>query len=226
MKNPIVISVGGSLIFPEQIDTNFLKQFKRLIIGQIKLGQRFVLVTGGGKICRDYNHALNAISRPKPADLDWLGINATWLNAKLVQLMFGKLAHKEVVNDPTKKLNFKEPILVAGGWKPGRSSDGAMVKYAQVYGAKTIINLSNVDFVYTKDPRKFKDAKKLTNITWKELLKTTGKKWDPGTNVPFDPTAAQFAKQHKLKVVIANGHNFSNIKKILNQQEFVGTSIV
>jgi uridylate kinase len=93
-----------------------------------------------------------------------------------------------------KKIAFKQKVLVGGGWKPGRSSDGAMIKYANTYGAATAINLSNIDYVYDKDPRKFKDAKPIRQISWKDYLKIVGSRWDPGKNFPFDPIAAKEAQ--------------------------------
>ncbi len=124
-----------------------------------------------------------------------------------------------------KKINFKEKILVAGGYKPGRSSDGAMIQIAKTYGAKTVINLSNIDYVYTKDPRKFKNAKPIKQATWDGFLNIIGRKWKPGANLPFDPTAAKQAKKQGQTVVIASGKNLKNLANILENKKFVGTVI-
>ena len=55
---------------------------------------------------------------------------------------------------------------------------------------KTIINMSNIDYVYDKDPKKNKDAKKIKNIFWRRYRKISGNKWEAGLNKPFDPIAA------------------------------------
>ncbi len=159
--------------------------------------------------------------------MSWIGweFSSTRLNAQLVRLMFGKLAHGGIVEDPNIKLSFKEKILVAGGWMPGRSTDDDAVRLAKIYGAGTVINLSNIDYVYTKDPRKFKDAKLIKDISWKDFRKIVGNKWDPGKNLPFDPTAAKLAEQLKLKVIIANGKNLGNLKNILEGKNFKGTTV-
>ncbi len=225
MKNLFVISLGGSLIVPDEVDIKFLKSFKSLIERHAKRGNRFILITGGGKTCRKYQAALSQISKPDNTALDWLGIQSTWLNAKLIQLMFGKLANPNVISDPNKKLNFKEKILVAGGWMPGRSTDDDAVRLALAYGGKTIINLSNIPFLYSKDPKKFQDAKKIKNISWPGLLKITGSQWNPGANLPFDPTAAKTAKASGLRAIIAAGKNLKNLEKILLGKEFEGTVI-
>lgn len=220
-----VISLGGSLINPGEIDAAFLKSFKALIDSYVKKRCRFILITGGGRPARAYQSALTGTTKPSKDDLDWMGIFATRLNAQLVRLMFGKLAHKSIIEDPNITVNFKEKILVAGGWMPGRSTDDDAVRLAKVYGAQTIINLSNIDYVYTKDPRKFKDAQKIESISWKDLQKIIGTKWTPGANTPFDPIAAKFANQHKLSVVIANGKNLQNLKNILDGKKIQGTVV-
>lgn len=225
MKKLCIISLGGSLVIPDQIDLKFLAGFKKLILARIEKGEKFVIITGGGSLCRKYNSALNTLADPSAEDLDWMGINITWTNAKLVQLMFGALAHPKIATDPIRQGAFKEKILVGGGWKPGRSSDGATVKYAQRFGAGKVINLSNTDYVYDKDPKKFKDAKKLENISWKEFLKIIGNKWNPGANLPFDPTAAKLAQRIGIKVVITKGTDLSNLKKILGDEKAKGTII-
>jgi hypothetical protein len=68
-----------------------------------------------------------------------------------------------------------------------------------------MINLSNIDKVYTKDPKKFEDAMPIDNISWSDFRKIVGDKWDPGMNAPFDPIAAQKAEELGIKVAILNG---------------------
>ncbi|MDE2312365.1 MAG: UMP kinase [Patescibacteria group bacterium] len=226
-KQTFVISLGGSLIAPDEVDINFLKKFRRLITRQTRAGRRFIISPGGGKTCRRYQQALNAIIQAKADDLDWIGLSTNKFHAKFLQLMFKTLAGPVMAENPNKKLPFTQKVLIgAGGWKPGRSSDDFSVRLAKIYGAKTVINLSNIDYVYTKDPRKFHDAKKISSISWPDFLKLIGRKWDPGKNVPFDPTAAQFAMAHGIKVVIANGKNLANLSHILAGKNFKGTTIL
>ena len=78
---------------------------------------------------------------------------------------------------------------------------------------------------FDKDPGKFSDAKPLKKITWEAMKKLVGDKWIPGHNSPFDPIATELAKSLKLTIVIANGNNMENIKKIINGEEFKGTVI-
>jgi uridylate kinase len=225
MSKLFVLSLGGSIIIPDDIDTKFLKQFRAAILKQIKKGNRFVIVTGGGKVCRRYQEALLAVSKSSAEDLDWMGIETTYINARLIQLMFGKLAHPDIVKNPTVKTSFKEKILVAGGWKPGWSTDYVAMRLSELYGSSTLINLSNIDYVYDKDPRKFKQAKKIESISWKEFRRMFSSKWNPGANVPFDPVAAKLAEKKGKKVIIANGKDIENLESILSGKRFKGTKI-
>ncbi len=225
MKKQFVISLGGSLVVPDGIDAAFLKKFGALIKKFIAKGDSFILIVGGGKTCRQYQQGLSKAKKPTTYELDQLGIASTWLNAELVRLFFGKDAHPEIIRDPNTKIHLTKKLLVAGGWKPGRSTDDIAVLFAQKYGSQTVINLSNIDYLYDKDPRKFLDAKKIETITWKELKKIIGSTRVPGGNYPFDPVAITRAKALKLTAVIANGKNLHNLEQILLGKKAQGTII-
>lgn len=225
-KPLIVVSLGGSLIVPDGgVDVDFLKKFRDLVLGEIKNGSRFIIVTGGGRTARRYIDAARKLGFLHAEDLDWLGIHGTRLNAHLIRAMFRKYANPKVVKDPLKKLFWKDPILVAGGWKPGRSSDYVATLLAKLYGAKLVLNLSNIVYLYTRDPRVFKMVKPICEITWEAFRKMVGGKWDPGANLPFDPIAARLAQKEKMKVILVDGRNIENLRLLLNGRGFEGTII-
>jgi uridylate kinase len=221
----IVISVGGSLICPDDIDIIFLKNFYKIITKQLKQNKKFILITGGGKIARNYQKAVQKITKVSNKELDWLGIQATKINAQLLLTIFKIFAHKKIITNPKEKINFKEKILIASGWKPGFSTDYDAVLLAKTYGSDTIINLTNIDYVYDKDPNKFKDAKPFKEISWKDYLKLIDQKWTPGMSAPFDPVASKLAQKFKFKVVILNGKKLKNLKNYLENRKFKGTII-
>ena len=221
----ITISLGGSLIVPEEIDSTWIKEFKSFIEKYIKKGYRFILISGGGKTARKYQNAAREIAGLTGDDLDWLGIHATRINAHLIRTIFRKLAHPEVIKNPHDKIKFKEKILVAAGWKPGFSTDFDAVLLAEKFNVKKIINLSNIDYVYDKDPKKHSDAKIIKDISWKDFRKIVGNKWDPGLNAPFDPIASKRAQELGIEVAIMNGKNINNIEDYLDNKKFIGTII-
>lgn len=227
LENTIVISVGGSLIVPNEIDYLFLKEFKNLIINYLKKGKRFVIICGGGKTARKYQEAAKKIVNLNKEDVDWLGIHGTRINAHLLRTIFREFAYPKIIKNPNEKikLNKKEKIVVAAGWKPGFSTDYDAVLLAKNFKVRKLVNLTNVDYVYDKNPKKFKDAKPLKQISWNFFRKLLPKKWDPGLNVPFDPIAAKEAQKLGLEVVIMNGKNLKNFDSHLKNKEFIGTVI-
>lgn len=223
----VIFSVGGSLIISNGgIDTNFLQKFNQLIRNYVKKGRRFFLVAGGGILARYYRDAAKKVVNISNEDLDWLAIHATRLNAHLLRTIFQDIAHPRIIENYNKKLiNWKEPVVIGAGWKPGWSTDYDTVVLAQDYGAQMIINLSNINWVYDKDPKKFKDAKLIKRMTWEELEKLVGNKWTPGLNTPFDPIATKLAKRLNLTVIITNGKDLANLENILDDKSFKGTVI-
>ncbi len=226
IRRTIIISLGGSIIIPAKVDTAFLKKFRTVITEFAKKGFRFILVAGGGSVCREYQKAAKQIVPAMSADdLDWIGIASTKMNAELVRTLFGKLAYYEVLHNPTKRVVTDKKILVGAGWKPGSSSDKDAIMLAQAYGADLVINLSNIRYVYTADPRKDKDAKPIARISWNDFLKLAGSKHVPGRHIPFDPEASKLAKQLGVKVVVCLGTDLVNVRKILSGAKFQGTLI-
>lgn len=226
VSKPIVISVGGSLIVPEKVDVDFLKNFKKLIDSEIKKGKRFIIICGGGKTARNYQQAGGLVTKLRKDEVDWLGIHSTRLNAQLLKTVLLPHTEEFIVNHPIDdKITFNKPILVAAGWKPGRSTDYIAVLLAKRFKAEKLLNLSNIDYVYNKDPRKYPDARQVEKITWKEFRKIIPKKWDPGLSSPFDPIASKEAERLGIEVAVVNGSNVTAIKDAINNKEFKGTLI-
>ncbi len=220
-----IISVGGSMIVPDEIDLKFLKAFKQIIESRVKLSEKFLLITGGGQTARQYIQAAKTLGELNPDDLDWLGIHATRLNGHLMRTIFRRHAHSRIITNPHRTESSKESIMIAAGYRPGWSTDYDAVLLAQKYGATIVINLSNIDYVYDKDPRKFKNAKPYKNVSWKEFRKLVGDKWDPGLSLPFDPVASKLAEKLNMQVIVMNGHKLANLKNFLAGKPFKGTVI-
>ena len=92
-------------------------------------------------------------------------------------------------------------------------------------GIKTIINLTNIDYVYDKNPLKYPSAKAFKEIDWKNFRKIVGNKWSPGLSMPFDPRASREAEVLQIKVIIMNGKRLDNLENFLQDKPFKGTAI-
>ena len=219
-----IISLGGSTIVPDNIDVNFLSEFRKLIISHARKGKKFIIIAGGGRTARNYMDAAGKIVSVSPEDKDWLGIHSTRLNAHLLRIIFKEYSNAKLVKNPNKMVKFRKSIIIAAGYKPGCSTDYDSVLLAKNLGVKSIINISNISYVYTRDPNKFSDAKPIREISWKDFRKIVGKKWDPGLNVPFDPVASRACEVLKMKVFIV-GKNLKNLNCLLLHKSFEGTLI-
>lgn len=226
MRKTIVMSLGGSLIAPDGIDAYFLKNFKKIILDYVNKGNRVILICGGGNIARIYQGTAKKIfSGITSRDLDWIGIAATKINAELISGIFGSSAMEGILQNPEKEIKTSKKIIVGAGWMPGSSSDKDAVLAAKTYGADTVVNLSNISYVYDRDPKKYKDAKAQKKITWSDFQKIVGSKWIPGANLPFDPVATKLAKKFRMELIVIKGSDLQNLRNFLNGKEFVGSII-
>ena len=169
----IVISIGGSVIAPGKIDYEFLLKLKHTIT-KLSRRNKIVICTGGGKVARDYIFALKQAKFSKIRQ-DLIGIEATRLNAKLVSIF---LDANKIIPDSLEevvRLVRKHKIVVCGGLKPGRTSDGTTAEIAARLNAHFLVNVTNVKGLYDKDPQKFKNAKFIPEISHEEFAKILAK---------------------------------------------------
>jgi len=227
MNNYKILSVGGSIIIPKSgFDIKFLKKFRKLILDRVKKGEKFILVIGGGATCRAYQQAAEKVAGLKNFDLELLGIQSTIFNAHFVKFLFKGFVHEEIIVNPTKKIKTSKPIIIGAGWKPGFSTDCDAVLLAKQFGAKELLNLSNIEYVYDKDPGKFKNAKMIEKIDWQTYRREiVNYNWQAGKNAPFDPVASKEAQKLGLKVGILRGTDLREVNKALSGKKFRGTTI-
>ncbi len=224
-KKTYIISLGGSLIVPDEVDYEFIKKFRKLIFRKVKKGNKFIIMCGGGELNRKYNDAAKKVRKLKNSELDWIGIYATRYNAQLMRILFDDLVCKETITNPHRKIVTNKPIIIGSGYKPGWSTDYDTVYVAKTYGIGNLVNLSNIDYVYDNDPKKYKNAKPIENISWKDFRKIVGNKWKPRMNSPFDPIASREAEKLGIEVAILNGKKLKNFENYLDGKIFAGTVI-
>lgn len=228
MTETIIMSVGGSLIVPNDIDTAFLSDLHSFITKQTTAhGRRFIIIAGGGRTARNYQDAARTVTELADDDLDWMGIHATRLNGHLLRTIFRDIAYRVMVTNPDDVLDAPQdaPLIIAAGYRPGASTDLRAVQIAKRVGANKVINLSNTDYIYTDNPKTNPKAEKLEDLTWEEFLKLIPEDWDPGLSSPFDPVAARQAMALGLEVASINGADLSQLANYLNRRPFVGSKI-
>ena len=213
---------------PGEVDVDFVERFRQSIINEVGKGQKFLIIVGGGKISRWYQAALKElVSDQHDGALDWMGIAGTRINADLVRRAFGDQAYDQLVSDPTLDYEGLESakVVIGFGWKPGWSTDYVATCFADKLQAKNIINLSNVDYVYTADPKIDPNAKKLDKITWGEYAELIPKDWKPGMSAPFDPVATKKAQEINIRLSFVAASNLDNLSSCVRGESFEGTVI-
>jgi len=211
---------------PDGIDIDFLKQFSAFVRRFVKKGYKFVIVIGGGRVCRIYQDAASKIS-PLVTDLDkdWIGIATTQLNAHLLRAIFGDIAELEIIRDYNDLKNLRRPVVIGCGILPGHSTDYDTTLAAINLGANYFINAGKPDHVYDSDPNMNKSAKKFTKLTWKEYRNIIPKKWSPGLNSPIDPIAARLCEKKDIKAIVLYGRDLKNLARAIEGKKFSGTTI-
>jgi uridylate kinase len=219
-----VISLGGSVAFNNGPNLDFLKDFCLVLKEEVAKGNKFVIVVGGGLVCREYQQAAAKIADISDDNQDWIGIYSTRLNAQLLVAVLAGLGLAAKFNENLGLTDFGQfSIIVGGGGVPGHSSDFTTVQMAVNFKIPKVINLGKPAFVYTANPDKDPTAQPIEKITWSDYLKIIPTEWIPGMNVPFDALAARLAQEHNLEVVVAAGKDLSNFQNILSNETFKGT---
>lgn len=226
MKGVKVISLGGSIIIPENKNDFFLHKFKQ-VLKESYAKYKFVLACGGGSVARAYQTVLGHEHR-NYKELSLAGIRATRMNAALVMQLFGKEANdtlprsmKEVKNELS-----KNKLVVCGSlrYADNETSDSTAAKLADYLGAE-FINITNVAGLFTKDPRKYHRAQLIPYENWSRFEKRAKEiHYKPGQHFVLDQKAAGRIHKKKIKTYII-GKNAHNLDKLLKGKKFKGTTI-
>lgn len=225
-KEVIVISLGGSLIIPNDVDYKFLNEFKRTIL-KFKNKYSFIIVCGGGILARKYIEAIK-FSKGNEQLQSFAGISATRTNARFVSYFFGidpKLGIPHTLKSVENYLN-KSPIVFCGAleYKPNQTSDATASQIAEHFKS-IFINLTDVCGLFTKNPKKFKDAKFISKISWKDFDNLTNKIiYKPGQHFVLDQSASKIILNKKIPTYIM-GKDMKELKNFLNKKSFKGTEI-
>lgn len=224
----IVVSVGGSIIVPDKVDYAFLLSLRKAV-EVIAKKHKIVICTGGGHTAREYISVLRKAGADNHAQ-DIAGIDATRLNARLVASFIsanGKVKCNKAIPkslEEVKMLLDSDNCVVCGGLGPGKTSDGTTAEIADFLGVDTIYNMTNVKGLYTKDPRKHKDAKFLPLISHEGFHDMMAKvKEKPGQHFVLDSEAERITREKNMEVVILQGAN--NLQKAVEGKKFEGTIV-
>ena len=222
---PVVLSLGGSVLVREEGDTSYIRKLAKILIG-LSAKYKLYIVTGGGRIARYYIRA----GRDLGADesfLDELGIEVTRLNARLLTTALGDHANHVPPKDYDEAVHAgrTHSIVVMGGVSPGITTDAVSALLAERVKAKRLVNATSVDGAYTADPKKDPDAKRIPTMTHKELITLVGHSAGAGPSNVFDPVGARVLERSKISLAVLDGNDLANLRDALEGKKFEGTLV-
>lgn len=221
----LVLSVGGSLFFDEKPLTAQIAKFCESILRLHAEGHKFVLVVGGGKVARSYVSAAKSFGATNYSQ-DELGIMVTRANAFVFVQALEK-AHAHVLTDASKAVDVLSggEIPVFGGLLPSFTTDAVAALISEAVDG-VFVNLTDVDGVYSSDPKRSSNAKFYPEISYEKLLsmvKLSASK--PGQNMVLDLPCVNILRRSQIKGIVLNGNDLENFKAMVRGQEFKGTLI-
>jgi uridylate kinase len=223
----VVVSLGGSLINPGEPDLKFLREISKLLI-KLKNQYKLAVVCGGGKPARTYLQAVRELTKNEFL-ADEIAIMATKQNASLLIAALGNGAYPNVISSFSHVANalLSNKIVVMGGTIPGITTDTDAALLAEKIGAKRLVNLSNVNAVYSSDPKKDKNAKKLSKMSFNELAELAFKsdKREAGTHFIFDLVACKIIERAKIETHFVYGGDLKEVEKAIKGEKHSGTVI-
>ena len=219
-----IISLGGSMVNPGQINTEFIDKFVNTLK---KLPHdRIGIVVGGGVTARNYVNAMKNYTGNN-FFLDEIGIRATRMNAMLLIASMGiqQETVPENVTDGLSHMN-KNGIVIMGGTVPGHTTDTVSMLLAESAGIKNVINVTSVDAVYSDDPKKNKEAIKYDQLTYEGAFKISLASYSgAGSNQFMDSVSLLIGRRAGISIHVISGNNFDNIERCLTDKKYEGTII-
>ncbi len=220
----VVMSVGGSIIVPDEVNYKFIADFKKIIS---KVKAKVVVVIGGGKTARTYINGLRKLGANIKTQC-LFGIALTRFHAKFLAEYFGVQANEKVPHTikEVKNLLKKNKVVFCGGlrYEPDQTSDSTAARIARELKAE-FVNMTNVKGLYDKDPRKFSNARFISRISFDDFYRMANRmKYVPGQHFVLDQHASKIIKDDKIRTIIL-GSNLKNFENYLNNKRFVGTII-
>jgi len=219
----IVLSLGGSVVLSEEADVQFFKKLINLL-KKLSKNYKIFIVVGGGKTARSYIDSGRSLGFDEET-LDKIGIDVTRINAKFLASLIED-SNKIIPSTTDEAKELKNNIVLMGGTTPGHSTDMVGAELAEKTKASKYIIATNVDGVYDKDPNKHSDAKKLGEISIKQLIEEYGTKWESaGKNTVIDGPALEIVHRAKIPTFVLNGKKLDELEKAITNQKFNGTII-
>lgn len=223
----MVLSVGGSVLLTGEDDHRYFEDLADVLR---RLGKEFpLLVTaGGGRTARDYIRLGRELGLTE-VELDEVGIEVTRLHARLLAARVGPPCPARPptsVPEAVQELRHASPVIL-GGTEPGHTTDGVAALLAVRSRAARLVNATNVDGIYERDPRVDPKAHRIDRMRWADFraMVHAGTTTDAGQNFLFDRLGADLLARAGIPLLVVHGRDLPNLEAALRGQRFRGSRV-
>jgi uridylate kinase len=221
-----VIRIGGSVIASPP-SARLIQKYSTIIQNLRDKVCKLVVIVGGGTVAREYIDLARKAGLTEP-EQDETAISVSRFIAKILAMHIGGLVWKTIPTSIEEALEIlqKRGIVIMGGLRPGMTTDTVAAMIANEIDAKLIVKATDQDGVYTKDPKKYQDAKKLDDLNFDELdILLKEDKHKAGIHQIIDPEALDILKNKHIKTIIVNGFKPENLEAAIRGEK-IGTTIM
>jgi len=223
----VVLSVGGSLLNPGKPDVAFIKELASLL-KKLKPRYQLAVVCGGGVPAREQAAHIRKLGGSEFL-ADEAAILSTRMNALLLLAALGEDAHPILAESFSDALNAVSSgrIVLMGGTIPGITTDTDAALLAEGMGARRIVNLSNVDGIYTGDPKRDRGARKLREMGFSQLTQLASERDErrAGTRFIFDVIACKLISRSQIETHFVHGKEMGDVQRAIEGKEHSGTIV-
>jgi uridylate kinase len=221
----IVVRVGGSVVASPP-NSVLIGRYADLLKDLKEQGHEVVAVVGGGALARDFIKVAGELGLDE-ANRDWAAIYVSRLFAQLFDMRLDDAGCGTVpisLDEAVVCLK-RGKVVVMGGLKPGMTTDAVAAMIGEKINADLLVKASNVDGIYTKDPKKYPDAKKIDELKFSDLVRLFEEnRHEAGIHQILDPEAVKILRKGKMKMVVVNGFKPENVLLAVKGRK-VGTII-
>jgi len=225
----LTIKVSGKF-FDEDLERGEPRNLSLLsneILNLVSEGHRIAVVTGGGATARKYI-ALARKIYPNESMLDVLGIASSRLNAHLLLLSLRDFAYSRIPESLERLVEFwgLGKVIVAGGFQPGQSTTAVAALVAEATNSQFLVNCTNIDGVFERDPRDDPSARLLERIKVGELRKIlSSSRSAAGTYELADTLALNVLERSGISMIVMNFSKVSALRQLLKGETRFGTIV-